>query len=75
MTQKILKVGTSLAVTIPKATVELLRLHAGDRVNFDVSRDRKMTVTPVEAEDGETIAWTKAFIKRYRPALKALSKK
>ncbi|MEK7183267.1 MAG: AbrB/MazE/SpoVT family DNA-binding domain-containing protein [Patescibacteria group bacterium] len=75
MTQKILKVGTSAAVTIPKKTMDLLGLHVGDRVQLKVGRDKKISIAPVGISDDETIAWTRAFIKRYRPALKALSKK
>jgi len=76
MSQKILKVGSSAAVTIPKKSLEELGLKIGDRV--DVALDRKRKAFIVESQirvDKETIDWTKKFIEMYRPALEALAKK
>lgn len=77
MTQKVLKVGTSAAVTIPKKSLEELGLKIGDNVFVDIDRDAKtVLIKPLQSKiDKSTISWTKKFIERYRPALEALSKK
>ncbi len=77
MTQKILKVGSSAAVTIPKKSLEELEFKIGDRVNVDV--DRKNRAFIVRARDvkvdRELVNWTNDFIEKYRPALEALARK
>jgi antitoxin component of MazEF toxin-antitoxin module len=76
MTQKILKVGSSAAVTIPKKSLAELGLKPGDRVSVEIDTKRKIvTIEPAVKIDAELIAWTKRFIERYRPALEALAKK
>ena len=80
MTQKVLKVGSSAAVTIPKAALKELGLKAGDSVRLDVDIVRRRVVIAPSANDieakinPELRAWTKKFIERYRPALEALAK-
>lgn len=77
MTQKVLKVGSSAAVTIPKKSLAELGLKIGDHV--DVRIDAKRGVVLIETKkmvvDRELLGWTKKFIDRYRPALEALAKK
>ena len=77
MTQKILKVGSSAAVTIPKKSLEELELKIGDKVNVDV--DRKNRAFIVRARDvkvdRELVNWTNDFIEKYRLALEALAGK
>ncbi len=75
-TQKILKVGSSLAVTIPKATVEAFSLKAGGKivVEQDTARHR-ILLHPSDKIDHELVDWTNTFIAKYRPALEALAKK
>lgn len=77
MTQKVLKVGSSAAVTIPKRSLEELGLKIGDQVNVNV--DRKSRAFIVKARkvkiDRELVGWTKNFIEKYRLALEALAKK
>ncbi|EKD32716.1 MAG: hypothetical protein ACD_76C00161G0015 [uncultured bacterium] len=76
MSQKIIKVGTSAAVTIPKAAMEVLGLKVGDLVNLEVDkRDKGVRIEPAFVADTELIEWTKKFIERYKPALQALAKK
>lgn len=78
MTQKVLKVGTSAAVTIPKDTLAALRLKIGDKVVTTVSEELGVMMirsakkkTPI---DLEIIAWTKSFLRKYGDALRALAK-
>ena len=76
MSQKILKVGTSAAVTIPKEALETLGLKIGDRIKLEINkRTRGISIEPVVKADAEFFNWTKKFIERYRPALEALAKK
>lgn len=76
MTQKVLKVGSSAAVTISKKALEELGLKVGDtvRVQIDIKRPAVL-IEPVKKVDAELLNWTRKFIERYRPALNALAKK
>ena len=77
MIQKVLKVGSSAAVTIPKQSLEGLGLKIGDRVAVHIDRKRwKLSIMPAaKTVDRELLEWTRKFIERYRPALEALAKK
>lgn len=76
MEQKVLKVGSSAAVTIPKKSLGELGLKPGDPVIVDIDKGEKIvTIRPFVVVDKELFGWTKRFIKRYRPALEALAKK
>jgi len=77
MTQKVLKVGTSAAVTIPKESLKELGLKVGDSVDVRVDKKGKAFIVEVKqfARDSEIENWTRKFISRYRPALEALAKK
>ncbi len=74
MTQKIIKVGSSAAVTISKKSLENLGLKIGDRVKVS-ELHKKMVIEPSVEIDTEVIDWTKKFIEKYRPALEALAQK
>ena len=78
VTQKLLRVGSSAAVTIPKKSLKELGLKIGDEVQVSVHpKERKVTILPARRIDidKEILEWTRRFIKRYRPALKALANK
>lgn len=76
MSQKILKIGSSIGITIPKKTAEELGLSAGDTVEFIVNKEQKqIIVQPMQSVDLELVDWTKKFIERYRPVLEALAQK
>ncbi len=77
MTQKVLKVGTSAAVTIPKESLKTLGLKVGDSVRVEVDAKRRIfRIEPVAPKvNAEFLEWTDAFIKKYRNALDALAKK
>ena len=77
MIQKILKVGTSAAVTIPKHSLELLGMRIGDQVEVDVSKEI-MTVRPAgksSAREKKITELTLNFIERYRKDLEELARK
>lgn len=76
MTQKLLKVGDSAAVTIPKKSLEELGLKIGDSVSIEVDKQKRVVIiSPLLRVDKELMDWTEKFIERYRPALEALAKK
>ena len=76
MIQKLLKVGSSTAVVIPKRSLEELGLQAGDEVRVEVDeKERLVMIRALTKKREEIIAWTDAFIHRYRAALEALAKK
>lgn len=69
-TQKVIKVGSSGAVTIPAKEMRRLGITYGDevRVTFD-------SVTKVSPETVELVALTQKLIKRHEAALKNLSQR
>lgn len=79
MTQKVLKVGTSAAVTIPKESLKTLGLKVGDRITVSVDEARRaITIAPttrMSSEDAKIAKLTLRFINRYRSDLLALAKK
>ncbi len=80
MTQKLLKIGSSAGVTIPKESLHDLGLRVGDRLTVEIdTKGKKVTIRPAKtgahAVDQDLLAWTDRFIERYRPALEALAKK
>ncbi len=79
MTQKLLKVGSSAAVTIPKKSLKELGLKIGDEVRVDVDRKQKMvSVRPaqrISPQDAHIAQLTINFIARYRKDLEALARK
>lgn len=78
MTQKLLRVGSSAAVTIPKKSLKELGLKIGDEVRVSVNpKEKAVTIRPADHVDVDTevLEWTNRFIKRYRSALRALADK
>lgn len=77
MTQKVLQVGSSAGVIIPKKTLGQLGLQVGDEVNVEIdTRQKKVFIEPAsKIVNKELLDWTRKFIEKYRTALKALAKK
>ena len=79
MSQKVIKVGESAAVIIPKKSLVDLGLKIGDRVSVDIDRgERLMTVRPLEKltrEEDKIARLALNFIGRYRKDLEKLSSK
>ena len=76
MAQKIIKIGSSIGITIPRKSADELGLAVGDSVEFSVNKENKsILIEPSVLVDTGTIGWARTFIERYRPALKALAKK
>ena len=79
MTQKMLRVGGSAAVTIPKKSLEELGLKIGDRVVIEIDRKKKAVSIRAQGRlssaDERIARLTLAFINRYRKDLEALARK
>ena len=79
MTQKLLKVGSSAAVTIPKKSLEELGLKIGDRVSVDIDKKNKSVsikaAEKLSKEDKKVAKLTLNFINRYRKDLEILARK
>lgn len=77
MTQKVLRVGSSAAVTIPKKSLKELGLRVGDRVVVDVNPEKQsVTISAAKKKNSErdrVARLTIQFIKRYRRDLEALA--
>ena len=76
MAQKVIKIGKSTGVTIPREILEEMRLKAGDQVMVEYEKKRRsIRIKPRIEIDEELLDWTDKFIEEYRPALEALAKK
>jgi len=76
MIQKLLTIGSSKAVTVPKKALEELGLTSAKSVSVTVDAvNKRFIIEPVQGVDEEFVAWAEKFIEMYRPALEALSKK
>lgn len=67
MIQKVIKVGNSLAVTIPKKVVKEKNLKVGDSLNISLE--------PIITADQEIYKLTQSLITEYRSALEELASK
>jgi len=79
MSQKIIKVGSSAAVTMSKKSLGDMRVQIGDSVDVKTNEKTQMTtivpVKKVSMEDNKIAKLTLNFINRYRSDLEALAKK
>lgn len=83
MLQKILQVGNSYAITIPKNLLESLKIQSGDfaevregqkrgRIIVDLAREEEIAEDVI---DTEVYRVAKQLLRRYLPAFKELAKK
>ena len=79
MPQKLLKVGSSAAVTIPKKSLKELCLKIGDEVRVAVNaKEKTVIIEPISQlskADKRIARLTLGFINRYRKDLEALARK
>jgi len=76
MSNKIIKVGSSAAVTIPKKVLKTLAIEIGDKVFVNVDgKNHRLIVEPVvnfKIEE-ETALKIEEFIRRYKKDLERIS--
>ncbi|MFI5212437.1 MAG: hypothetical protein ACHQTE_00565 [Candidatus Saccharimonadales bacterium] len=68
-TQKIIKIGTSLAVTIPAKEARRLGVTSGDELNVSFEKPQ------VDAHRVEVVELTQQLIKRHKKALDSLAQR
>lgn len=71
MQRKLIKVGTSAAVLIPKSVMDEQGMKIGDQVHVEVSK--KARVGSQKDIDPAVLEWTEKLRKRYQPMLKKLA--
>lgn len=74
--QKAIKVGSSVAVVIPKKSLKSLGIRAGTSLALDIDEKKRRFIVshPTPIVDAELLDWSDRFIKRYRSALEALAR-
>ena len=72
MIQKVLKVGDSAAVTIPKKSLQELGIAIGDEVSVSVLHKKVTIEALTDVVNTDSLVWARTFIEKYRPALDAL---
>ena len=80
MQQKIIKVGNSLGVTLPRFFVKALKLKAGQKVVVDANPtldlfQLKTKTGKISSITPEFVSWMNSFNKKYSKSLKELAKK
>lgn len=79
MRQKVLRVGTSAAVTIPKKSLQELGLKIGDEVSVDIDRKTKSVIIRPEVdlskEDIKILEIGNKILEKYRVDFRALANK
>ncbi len=82
MLRKICPIGNSQGISIPKDMLEKLHLEIGSAVEVELDEKNRKIVIEAKARrpedtalDREFAAQVNDFIKKYRPALKALAEK
>jgi antitoxin component of MazEF toxin-antitoxin module len=81
MSQKVIKVGSSLALVIPKETAHKYNLEVGRSMELHASSDGVLTYTPTQSDfvmntkDQKVAKIAVDFINRYRKDLEALKDK
>ncbi|TKJ31797.1 MAG: AbrB family transcriptional regulator [Chloroflexi bacterium B3_Chlor] len=79
MARKIFKTGNSMVVSLPRETLEFLRLKEGAEVSVELDKERgEIIIAPVSRAlpgiDQEFARQVAEFVEQYRPALEALAK-
>lgn len=79
MIQKIIKVGNSAAVTIPKEFLHEAHLEIGDEMNVETNGNLRMLLATPKGQNAsssltpEFKEWLDDFIKEYKPVLEELA--
>ncbi len=79
MTQKIVQVGNSIAITIPSSFAKEVGFKAGQSINLEIDSEaqtlfiRKADSKPLETP--EVREWLDKFNKKYKKGLTELAKK
>lgn len=76
MKQKIIQVGSSAAVVIPKSMMRRCQYRVGDHVEVSENpQTRQVNIQPSVSVDDELVSWTRGFVEKYKDALDELAQK
>ncbi|MES2006995.1 MAG: hypothetical protein V4436_02725 [Patescibacteria group bacterium] len=81
MKQKIIKIGSSIGVVIPKAIAEERGFRAGGNATFTLENDsNRIIIEPSVVQekpgiDQDILSWTNEFVDKNRELLKRLADK
>lgn len=79
MIQKIIKVGNSFAITIPKSFINETGFKSGDEVEVESDKDLKLMIVKAKGSDLQTKItpefknWLDNFVKSNKKALQELA--
>ena len=71
---KIRRVGNSLGVTLPAATVQAMKVREGDPIYLTEGPDGSFRISPYDPEFADAMKAAETFMARYRNALRELAK-
>lgn len=80
MLQKVIKVGNSAAITIPREFLNTAKINIGDHVHVELDEATGAIVVsskqkPFKGMSPDIAQWTKKFIDKNRQALEELASK
>jgi antitoxin component of MazEF toxin-antitoxin module len=79
MAQKIIKIGSSIGITIPKELLREIGLKAGQTVKVRAEGSERLVVEKLERpsldQTRETIGWATDYVEKYRKDFEALADK
>jgi len=75
MELKVIRIGSSIGVVIPKPIAQERGIKVGDKLPFDSNQIRMEPINKKPAGNPELAAWAEDAVERYRPALEALKDK
>lgn len=74
MQRKLIKVGTSAAILIPKAILDEQGVKIGDMVDVELRKNDAKGAARQTVVDPRVIEWTDEFIEKHQAVLKKLAK-
>jgi antitoxin component of MazEF toxin-antitoxin module len=72
--RKLIRVGSSAAVILPKEMLQAEQFEIGDMVQVVITKPSKTKSVAEPVVDPKIIEWTNEFIEEYKPLLRKLAK-
>lgn len=72
-TLKVIQIGNSLGITLPKEVLAALKANKGDSLTFTPAPDG-FRITPYDPEVAKQVDAGREFMREYRDTLRALAK-
>ncbi|MEK7628793.1 MAG: hypothetical protein AAB421_05280 [Patescibacteria group bacterium] len=77
MAQKVIRIGSSIGVTIPKDVAQTAGLSVGDLIRINKATHGRVEFTKIDAKgdgDAEVLVWANQFVSKHIEAFKELAK-